>query len=380
MTNWHYYNENGDKMGPVGDQYLKRLAQEGTVTPETRVEDEDGQTILAKEVAGLTFAESVPSEANPFIDAPPVTENPFTQDLPTRPSPFAQAPPPALPADRFCTNCGNTVSEQAVACMSCGARPTGHKKFCYRCGIALLYPDQHACVQCGTGLTSNSSFGANATKAATATREKPTPAFQSMGNFASMSGENQEFVQVSDTRYGYPATGFNTSNMTRGDIAILVATVLALISFCLPWVGANVPFMGQISLSGFQVLHMGVETSQFSIHYVACAFLIVFAFGTPALMVFSGKKTPCEKHVLHYIEQGLDALRGNGIFGGLALLGGFVFVGLMFSNNDGMDEWQFRELLALTRTGEGVYLYFVACVVLFFGTISDQPSNRQQNS
>ena len=51
----------------------------------------------------------------------------------------------------FCTNCGNPVSEQAVACMSCGAKPTGHKKFCRQCGVALN-PEQVVCVKCGAGV------------------------------------------------------------------------------------------------------------------------------------------------------------------------------------------------------------------------------------
>jgi len=79
-----------------------------------------------------------PNESNPFS----VSISPVQQTEP--------APPP--PADLFCTNCGNTISEQAFACMSCGAKPTGHKKFCRQCGVALN-PEQIVCIQCGASLT-----------------------------------------------------------------------------------------------------------------------------------------------------------------------------------------------------------------------------------
>ena len=53
MAKWHYYNENGEKIGPLRGRDLKQLAQQGTVTPNTRVEDENGCTALAKNVTGL---------------------------------------------------------------------------------------------------------------------------------------------------------------------------------------------------------------------------------------------------------------------------------------------------------------------------------------
>jgi len=163
MAKWHYYNEGGEKIGPVRGRELKALAQQGTVTPETTVEDENGRIALAKNVTGLTFYEAAQSEmssvivppsaeANPFSAATPAANNPFATH-----SPFAQqaqeAPPPPPPVDLFCTNCGNSVSEQAIACMSCGAKPGGHKKFCHQCGVGLN-PEQVVCVQCGAGLAS----------------------------------------------------------------------------------------------------------------------------------------------------------------------------------------------------------------------------------
>ena len=59
----------------------------------------------------------------------------------------------------YCTNCGNSVAEQrqSFACMSCGARPFGHKKFCFQCGVKLN-PEQVVCIKCGVGLIDH--FGA----------------------------------------------------------------------------------------------------------------------------------------------------------------------------------------------------------------------------
>jgi len=93
---------------------------------------------------------SQPDESNSFtVPVPPIQQT-------------APAPPP--PADLFCTNCGNMISEQAFACMSCGAKPIGHKKFCRQCGVALN-PEQIVCIQCGAALTGGfrmgSGFAAN---------------------------------------------------------------------------------------------------------------------------------------------------------------------------------------------------------------------------
>jgi len=57
MSNWYYYNENNEKVGPIRDRELKRLAKQGTILPETRVQDEKDRTAYAKDIKGLTFAE-----------------------------------------------------------------------------------------------------------------------------------------------------------------------------------------------------------------------------------------------------------------------------------------------------------------------------------
>jgi hypothetical protein len=184
MAKWHYYNESGDKIEVTGGQ-LKGLAKAGMITPDTIVETEDGKKARAGKVKGLTFiAPSTPAQDTSLLPpnevnvAPSVEEdayglasppevNPFTASIPVAVStPVAALPPttstvpvpqvaPPPTGGVFCTNCGNAVTEQAVACMSCGCKPIGHKKFCYQCGVGLN-PEQIVCVKCGSGLTATS--------------------------------------------------------------------------------------------------------------------------------------------------------------------------------------------------------------------------------
>jgi hypothetical protein len=127
MAIWHYYNESGEKVGPVRGRELIALVQQGTVTPETKIEDSDGRTALAKNVRGLTFPATVQSLSNTaenldesdwssaiitlredivrlqqeqqrisgtLTSAPaPPGANPFTGAIPAAPNPFS-APPP----------------------------------------------------------------------------------------------------------------------------------------------------------------------------------------------------------------------------------------------------------------------------------------------
>ena len=55
---WHYFDENKEKIGPFSGRELKQLALQGTVTPETFVEDPSGRTGLAKDVTGLKFSDA----------------------------------------------------------------------------------------------------------------------------------------------------------------------------------------------------------------------------------------------------------------------------------------------------------------------------------
>ena len=110
MANWHYYNETGEKIGPVQRRDIKRLAELGTITPETMIEDENGRSAPAKKLKSLTFpakpkndhivpsysplhSETTPIEQNPFTAAIPVEENPFTATIPVEENPFIATMP-----------------------------------------------------------------------------------------------------------------------------------------------------------------------------------------------------------------------------------------------------------------------------------------------
>ncbi|MCL2743018.1 MAG: DUF4339 domain-containing protein, partial [Planctomycetaceae bacterium] len=62
MANWYYYNESGEKIGPISSTVLKELARQGLVTKETKIENINGRAALAGSVNGLTFPEAKPSE------------------------------------------------------------------------------------------------------------------------------------------------------------------------------------------------------------------------------------------------------------------------------------------------------------------------------
>ncbi|MBO7680463.1 MAG: CD225/dispanin family protein [Thermoguttaceae bacterium] len=127
MSDWFYYDKAGAKQGPIDDAQLQTLAQSGIITPETVLQTGTGQTGKAGQVRGL-------------FNAPVVPPYPAVPAAPTQGGPSA-----------YCTNCGNPVGEQAVACMRCGASPVGHNKYCRRCG-ARLNPEQIVCVQCGAAV------------------------------------------------------------------------------------------------------------------------------------------------------------------------------------------------------------------------------------
>jgi hypothetical protein len=78
MANWYYYNDKNEKIGPIRGRELNALAQQGTITPETVVETEDGKKATASQVKGLTFGGTVATGQNPFMTPLPAAENPFT--------------------------------------------------------------------------------------------------------------------------------------------------------------------------------------------------------------------------------------------------------------------------------------------------------------
>jgi hypothetical protein len=100
MSTWYYYDTKGQKQGPITGGQLKGLAKTGQITPGTMVETEEGKTVPASKIKGLTFAEAAPPQAspppppNPFATAPPVAANPFATTPPMT-KPLASVVPPA---------------------------------------------------------------------------------------------------------------------------------------------------------------------------------------------------------------------------------------------------------------------------------------------
>ena len=148
---WYYYDENGEKNGPYSVPEIKDFVKRGIITRETTIENANGRSALAGTMKGFDFPPEPESEIEPEQYNVYEPERTF---LPVRFEPLVQTvqvPPPSVYL--FCTNCGNSVSEQAAACMSCGARPVGHKKFCRKCG-AGLNSEQVVCIKCGVDVTS----------------------------------------------------------------------------------------------------------------------------------------------------------------------------------------------------------------------------------
>ncbi|MBQ2683775.1 MAG: CD225/dispanin family protein [Thermoguttaceae bacterium] len=124
MSNWFYYDQQGQKIGPITDSELRELIVRGLILPDTKLETDTGHSVKARQVPGL-FAEVSQSE-----------------------------PAGTQKAEAYCTNCGHPVEEQAAACMKCGVSPVGHNKFCRRCGVRLN-PEQVLCVKCGTSVAAS---------------------------------------------------------------------------------------------------------------------------------------------------------------------------------------------------------------------------------
>lgn len=77
MSNWYYYNKNGDKVGPITPAALKALAQQGLITVDTMIENGQGRTARAGEINGLF---SVP----PATPVPLMPQQPLSQTTETR--------------------------------------------------------------------------------------------------------------------------------------------------------------------------------------------------------------------------------------------------------------------------------------------------------
>ncbi len=151
QTRYYYTDAVGRRQGPVSEQELKNLITQGVINPRTQIETGNGHKRAAGQIHGL-FVDT----PSPFV-LPTQAKQKSATASPSSPSTFiiktdepVSARPPT-PKQLYCTNCGKLISEQAVACMSCGAKPTVHKKFCRQCGVGLN-PEQVVCVKCGSGI------------------------------------------------------------------------------------------------------------------------------------------------------------------------------------------------------------------------------------
>ena len=114
--NWFYYDQQGQKIGPITDLELRELIDQGLILPDTKLETDSGHTGKARQVPGLFAAAGQNAPAG---------------------------------AEAYCTHCGSPVARQAAVCLSCGCRPDTSNKFCRACG-AVMSPEQVLCVRCGT--------------------------------------------------------------------------------------------------------------------------------------------------------------------------------------------------------------------------------------
>jgi len=130
-NNYFYFDQTDQRQGPVSEQQLKELAARGIIGTHTPMETDTGHKGVAGQIPGLFPAASQ------------------TQTV------SGPLPPPK---QLFCTHCGQPIAEQAAACMSCGAKPVGHRKFCRQCGVALN-PEQVICVKCGGAITGSFDMG-----------------------------------------------------------------------------------------------------------------------------------------------------------------------------------------------------------------------------
>ena len=89
MADWYYYDNNGNKLGPVTGRQLKELARTGQIMPETLIEGQDGQPVFARQAGNLTFLENgMEPPIDPALQSvpPPVPDTalePFATMQPT---------------------------------------------------------------------------------------------------------------------------------------------------------------------------------------------------------------------------------------------------------------------------------------------------------
>jgi len=187
MANWCYYSKDDKKIIVSNEEELKYHAKMGMLTPDTIIKDEEGRSMRAGHVKGLTsadFKEGWWDEWGwiPFIIVCVAVFGcvvvfiilPLVETIASKTGlhkfvvlglvglwiiimKIAYTPSNATATMKhlFCTNCGNFVANMSVPCQSCGAAPDKYRKFCRQCGTALN-PEQVICVKCNANIADQS--------------------------------------------------------------------------------------------------------------------------------------------------------------------------------------------------------------------------------
>jgi hypothetical protein len=121
MANFFYFDNNATKQGQYDSVQLIALAKNGSITPDTLIENESGKQTKAENIAGL-FPRPVPP-------VPPIAATPC---------PHCGA---TVTADeKFCGSCGKSILVPAQLCPHCGTTVAVGEKVCYRCGKSPSQP------------------------------------------------------------------------------------------------------------------------------------------------------------------------------------------------------------------------------------------------
>jgi hypothetical protein len=92
MTNWYYYDKIGGKIGPINSTALKTLVQQGLITTDTIIENEQGKSAKAGTIKGLEFPQQSVYSVEQPTPLPPVKF-----DLPPLPQATSKPAPIPLP-------------------------------------------------------------------------------------------------------------------------------------------------------------------------------------------------------------------------------------------------------------------------------------------
>lgn len=131
MTNYYYFDRNGQKQGPIDDRQLQVLVSQKLITQTTSLETETGQKTLAAHIPGLNFTSTSPPVQSPTPAAPVMT--------PGAPKFCSQCGTPINPALAGCTRCGSSVGLQSNV-QETGSPPWNSVVMVFFCILSALFP------------------------------------------------------------------------------------------------------------------------------------------------------------------------------------------------------------------------------------------------